>query len=95
MPDGSWIVMWLMAAVGVLSGLIVGLLCRKPRMPNAPSHICTAQNPWRPDLGKAEHPDAAELGPPSLASGRGAVQSLKCPHCGLVFERALRAYSIT
>jgi hypothetical protein len=47
-------------------------------------HICTADRPWRQGMGAVQHPDAVELVPPRPDA---AVRSMKCPHCGVVYER--------
>ena len=48
-------------------------------------HICTADNPWKPDMGRAIHPDAVAVGEQQSGWPSGDTQSYKCPHCGLQF----------
>lgn len=48
--------------------------------------ICTAAEPWTPDKGRAQHPDAVEEGEQKDGWPSGDVQGYRCPHCKLYFE---------
>lgn len=54
------------------------------------NHICTAQEPWKPDMvGRCGHPDAVECGEQRDGYPSGDLQTYKCPHCGITFEEEL------
>ena len=44
-------------------------------------YICTKESPWMPDKGRAEHPDAVDIGECS----DGCCDKYRCPNCGLTF----------
>lgn len=43
--------------------------------------ICTKENPWTEDKGRAQHPDAVSAGECSDS----CCDYYRCPHCGLRF----------
>lgn len=45
--------------------------------------VCTKENPWTPDKGRAQHPDAEYLGDSDL--GDYSEAEYKCPNCELLF----------
>ena len=49
-------------------------------------HVCSAENPWKPGMGRAEHPDALRIGQQVAGWPSGDVLTYRCPHCGLRFE---------
>ena len=48
-------------------------------------YVCTKENPWAPEKGKASHPDAIEIDCQDGWPG-GDIAIYKCPNCGLEFE---------
>ena len=48
---------------------------------------CTADDPWTPEKGRSEHPDAKMLENFHISyGGEVEIDAYKCPHCGKYFE---------
>lgn len=48
-------------------------------------HICTKDDPWTPEKGRAIHPDAV-AGDQRDGYPGGDMVDYKCPHCGREFS---------
>lgn len=48
-------------------------------------YVCTAEAPWTPDKGRAQHPAAVHVRDRDYGFGRN-TEVLHCPYCDLTFE---------
>lgn len=47
--------------------------------------ICTKDQPWSPDKGRAVHPDAVQVGEQESGWPSGDTVDYRCPNCGKSF----------
>lgn len=59
--------------------------------PDNTPFVCTAARPWRriSDGMPAIHPDARELGDQRDGWPGGDLVTMRCPHCGVSWEKEL------
>ena len=48
-------------------------------------HLCTKEDPWTKDKGRAQHPDAKHVDDRYYEDGSG-LDVYRCPHCDMEFK---------